>query len=229
MGMSVNAPCSVCTIKRVAGCGPLPYHSPVNHSEPPELSTPMNSSTKKAGLRKTKFMSNLASAHSCARRVAASVRGAGKAPVCTAGAAVLRAAAAAAVCAGLSCAAVPEDRVSKRNSRHARANIAPATPSQMARLSNSKPASGGSCALRSAAVQYLVVMLRADRPKGSASAATVSNCGSRSRPRLTKYSTSKVTAPTYVHIIERVAVASAKKVADTTSSDGRPKTNSEYR
>ena len=45
---------------------------------------------------------------------------------------------------------------------------------------------------------------------GSLIAEMVSNCGSRKRPRVTMYSTSVAAAPTYVHMIERVAVASAK-------------------
>ena len=74
-GMMVKAPCSVCTISRVAGQDSLPYQVPTNQAEPPALSTPMPSSTKNAGLRKTKPMSNRTIAHSWARRVAASWRG----------------------------------------------------------------------------------------------------------------------------------------------------------
>src|SRR3954465_8359315 len=108
-------------------------------------------------------------------------------------------------------------------------NSASATPDHNNRLASKSPESGGSIVLRSAAVQYLVAMLSADRPNGSASATVVSNCGSRRRPRITMYSTSVVTAPTYVHIIDLVAVGSAKNPAETMSKVGSPNANSAYR
>jgi hypothetical protein len=66
-------------------------------------------------------------------------------------------------------------------------------------------------------------------PYGSISVLTASKRGSRSSPRITRYSTIIAAAPTYVHISERVAVASAKYTADVISKVGRPMTNSTHR
>ena len=89
-------------------------------------------------------------------------------------------------------------------------NTASATADHKSRLASKTPDIGGSIVLRSAAVQNLVTVLSAEKPNGSVSAAAVSNAGSRNRARITTYRTSVATAPIYVHIIDRVAVASAK-------------------
>ena len=82
------------------------------------------------------------------------------------------------------------------------------------------PVSAGIMVLRSVAVQYLVTCDNAPMPNGSISADSVSSAGSRNSTRDMKNSARNATAPTYVHIIDRVAVASAKKPAPMTSSDG---------
>ena len=146
----------------------------------------MKSSTKKAGLRKTKAMSKRVSAQSWARVVAASRRGRGKGP--------LRAGAAA---AASGCrAAVLLATCSKRNSFQARRYSEAATAVHNRRLASSRPLRGGSRVLRSLAVQYLVAMVRADMPKGSVRARSVSCCMSRRATRDTENSTSRATAPT---------------------------------
>ena len=63
-------------------------------------------------------------------------------------------------------------------------NSMPPTASHSSRLASSRPLSGGSWLLRSAAVQYLVAWKKADRPNGSDKAATVSSAGSRNITRV---------------------------------------------
>ncbi len=105
----------------------------------------MASSTKNAGLRKTKAMSCFVRAHSCARP--APVRGTGSAPMGVTGGR------SGAMAPGLALPPSAPPGSAKRKRLNASVNSTPATPSHSSRLASSSPASGGSSVLRSAAVQ----------------------------------------------------------------------------
>ncbi len=75
--------------------------------------------------------------------------------------------------------------------------------------------------MRSKVVQYFVAYCSEQKPNGSRMAATCSHTGSlRLAPRTAKNSPNSATALTLLHSIERVAVATAKKMAAVISSVG---------
>ena len=93
-------------------------------------------------------------------------------------------------------------------------------PSHSTRFHSTYPANSGSRVLRSAAVQYFVACSYAPVPKGSISATACANSGRERKAAAIPYRTRKAMTPTYVHIIERVAVAIAKNPAPVTNSVG---------